>query len=116
MECDFRNWKLDSIDDPFSDDSNIENLASMSDDVFDASSVGVRASKVIFVDSDDELLWLTLDVVELRRRFNKNFFFNSSLTVRQSKTEPLSALIIYSNNNSDNKLECLELSASSTLV
>jgi hypothetical protein len=74
MECDFRNWKLDSIDDPFNDDSNIENLASISDDVFDASSVGVRASKVVFVDSDDELLWLPLDVVELRRRFNKNFF------------------------------------------
>jgi hypothetical protein len=115
MECDFRNWKLDSIDDPFSDDSNIENLASMSDDVFDASSVGVRASKVVFIDSDDELLWLPLDVVELRRRLIKTFF-NSSLTVRQSKTEPLSALIIYSNNNSDNKLECLSLSASSSLV
>ena len=53
MECDFRYWKLDSIDDDdgdefFSVDSSVANLASMLDD-----DVGVDdevASKVIFVD------------------------------------------------------------------
>lgn len=53
MECDFRYWKLDSIDDDdgdefFSVDSSVANLASMLDD-----DVGVDddvASNVIFVD------------------------------------------------------------------
>ena len=60
MECDFRYWKLDSIDDDdgdefFSVDSSVANLASMLDD-----DVGVDdevASKVIFVD----IVWPPFD-------------------------------------------------------
>ena len=64
MECDFRNWKLESNDDVDDDDeffkvdSNVANLASMADVDVDVDDV---ASNVIFVvapfdvdDDDDE--------------------------------------------------------------